>query len=536
MRKNRAKVEIEAEELMDVDGPNIDQVNIESPLANPAEDGNEERDIPRTPPPDNGTGVDALFRIQGSSVPPAEFDAGGDVQMTTPDAEVERAVTVTPQQVTVKEEPVDMDIDSVLSSTEMPRPEKRRRILLDAVVIPFDRTARAHADTDRQVRGGLERQALHDKFELLKNPKVKKPKNTPVLSLDTVMARLQADKIDLEPYPIDLEPEIRDVTVRRDFMTKEYGGNGQETYPKIAEKFWKKTGMRNFMYLNLNFNPRCPEIPGAPGLLFDADCPEDSDSDLPESDDEDEAGTVEDCKQKVMKGKVNDLDTDEKDKKTSDKDRTEILFARLGQSMWQYQGQYILNPVNNLTVDEWKQQPNNVRRTWAQQLSFKGWGRDIRAQIALQRELGRKPTKAEKKNALKDVDNKFLTVTPEEISTAFDRGEVIIVVSTMKCVGYNSDFQRALAEKMPLFVPPPRKAKKASSKSKPKPDVKPASIKREGASPSTSRSKKRTRKELEDHDDFEDDSDIVPESEDESESPREIYRPRGTRSRPIVLS
>ncbi|KAJ6473196.1 hypothetical protein C8R45DRAFT_835525 [Mycena sanguinolenta] len=220
------------------------------------------------------------------------------------------------------------------------------------------------------------------------------------------MARLQADKIDLEPYPIDLEPEIRDVTVRRDFMSKEYGGNSQETYPKIKDKFWKKTGMRYFMYLNLNFNPRCPEIPGAPGLLFDAGLPEDN------------------------------------KKITDDEDRTEILFARLGQSMWQYQGQYVLNPVNALTVDEWKQQPNNVRRTWSQQLSIKRWGRDIRAEISLRRELGRKPTKAERKNALKDTENKFLTVTPEEISTAFDRKEVVIVVSTMKCVGYNSDFQR----------------------------------------------------------------------------------------------
>ncbi|KAJ7196878.1 hypothetical protein B0H12DRAFT_1167744 [Mycena haematopus] len=496
----------EAEELMDIEGSNIDRGNLELPSANPVEEVDGECHV--TPSQDNGAGVDAFCRdIQRASTPPSDLDASGDVHMTIPDAEgclslenahlnivlaAERAVTAAPRQIIVKDEPIDMDIDSLLASADTPRPEKRRRIFMEAVVVPFDRSSRAHANADRQVRADMEHQALHDKFELLKNvfsfpfflfscmlipyislqPKVKKPKDVPVLSLDTVMARLSAHGISLEPYPIDLEPEIRDVTVRRDFMSQEYGGNAQRTYPKIRKEFWEKTGMN-------------------------------SDIDLAESDDEDEAKGAKNSQNKKNKRQ------------------------RIRTHMWQYQGQYVLAPAESLTVNEWKQQPLNVRRTWAQQLAIKRWGRWIRAEITLRRELGRRPTRAEKKTALMDSDNKFLAVTPEEISKAFDRGEAVIVVSTMKCVGYKADFQRVLAEKMPHF--------KARSNPKPKPaPLKPSSTKRSVAS--APRGKKRARQELEDHDDFEDDSDVVPESEDEDEGPQEIvYRSRGTRSRPIVL-
>ncbi|KAJ7210637.1 hypothetical protein B0H12DRAFT_409650 [Mycena haematopus] len=425
-----------------------------------------------------------------------------------------------------------MGIDSLLASADTPRPEKRRRILMDAVVVPFDHLARVHANADRQVRADMEHQALHDKFELLKNPKVKKSKDAPVLSLDTVMARLSAHGINLEPYPIDLEPEIRDVTVRRDFMSQEYGGNRQDTRPPIGEDFWMKTGLRNFMYLNLDFNPRCPEIPGAPGLLFNVACPGDSDIDLSKLDDKDDTKRAKKCKPNKKNEKAKE------DKKTRDEDKTEILFARLDTHMWQYQGQYVTASAKDLTIEEWKRQPLKVRRTWVRKLSLKKWGRPIRAEVALRRELGRRPTRAEKTTALKDKKNKFLAVTPEDISKAFNRGEVVIKVSTMKCVGYNADFQRVLAEKMPLFIPDPSKGKNTGSNSKPEPAVKPSSAKH--GVPSVSRGKKRARQELENHDDFEDDfendSDVVPESEDEDEGPQEtVYRSRGTRSRPIVL-
>ncbi|KAJ7367521.1 hypothetical protein DFH08DRAFT_814 [Mycena albidolilacea] len=522
---------------MDIDDPSIIQIKLEPSV----EEMSGDCSVAATPLSDDGAGMDAFIPDSETASTPLSDGAGRDVQMTASDAEdrvspaatprTNRAQTAAPRQVTVKDEPVEMDIDSVLNSTETARPEKRRRMYMDYVFAPFDQVARAQTDNERR--------ALDEKMEQLRNPKVKKAKDAPVLSLDTVRARLREAGISYELYPIDLEPDIRDVTVRRDFMTQEYGGNSQETYPKIAERFWKRTHFRNFMYLNLNFNPQCPEIPGAPGLLFDATCPGDSDIDLSESEDELKATKSNKGKKKVKKVKeVKDVDVDEdededKDNKMANTGR--ILFARLDRGVRQYQGQYVLEPANDLTIEEWKQQPSKVRQTWAQKLAVKRWGRWIRADITLRRQLGRQPTKAEKKAALKDKDNNFLTVTPKEISKAFDLGQVVIVVSTMKCVGYKADFQRVLAQKMPHFVPKPRnsnQSKKGGSKSKTKAAGKASPTKR-GVAP-TSQSRKRKREEPES--DFEEDSDGDHESEDEDYSDEEnIYRHRGTRSRPIVV-
>ncbi|KAF7331040.1 hypothetical protein MVEN_02444300 [Mycena venus] len=482
-----------ADEVMDIDGP-IVNLDLEPSVDGFEGAGGDSHDA-ETPSRDDGDPfVPDLARAhRTTTTPPSDVDAGRDTQFPAADLEdraspeaapvgevdpVEKTATTSTPSIVVKDEPVEMDIDSVLASTEPARPEKRRRVLMNAdIVVPFVPWARANADAERQ--------AFYQKIEeKLRNPAVKKPKNAPVLSLNTVMDRLRAHGIDPEPYPIDLDPGIRYVTVTREFMSKHYGGNPQETYPKIAPEFFEKTHLKNFMYLNLNFNPRCPEIPGAPGLLFDAWCPGDSDIDLKAA-------------EKPKKGKK------KKGKKAKGK-------------------------------EEWKQQPSNVRQTWAHQLSIKRWGRWIRADITLRRELGRKPTTAEKTDALKDYDNKFLTVSPEEISNAFDHGEVVIVVNMLKCVGYKADLQRDIAREMPLFVPEPRKkAKKAAANAKPA--TKAAPNKRSVASPS--KGQKRKREELESHgdEDYDADDDDL-ESEEEDEGPQDfVYRHQGTRSRPIVL-
>jgi hypothetical protein len=105
----------------------------------------------------------------------------------------------------------------------------------------------------------------------------------------------------------------------------------------------------------------------------------------------------------------------------------------------------------------------------------------------------------------------------------------------MKCVGYNADFQRVLAEKMPLFVPKPQ-PKKNGATSKPKRARKTSPTKRGAASVSLGQKRKRQEESDDDSEDSEEDSDDVSESEDEDWGPKEkVYQHRGTRSRPIVL-
>lgn len=115
--------------------------------------------------------MDAFIPDSETASTPLSDGAGRDVQMTAPNTEdrvspaatprTNRAKTAAPRQVTVKDEPVEMDIDSVLNSTETARPEKRRRMYMDYVFAPFDQVARAQTDNERR--------ALDEKMEQLRN-------------------------------------------------------------------------------------------------------------------------------------------------------------------------------------------------------------------------------------------------------------------------------------------------------------------------------------------------------------------------------
>jgi len=51
-------------------------------------------------------------------------------------------------------------------------------------------------------------------------------------------------------------------------MSKTFGGSEQGIFPPIGKKFLDLHGMDDFMYLNPDFQPEGPQVPGAPGLYF----------------------------------------------------------------------------------------------------------------------------------------------------------------------------------------------------------------------------------------------------------------------------
>jgi hypothetical protein len=140
--------------------------------------------------------------------------------------------------------------------------------------------------------------------------------------------------------------------------------------------------------------------------------------------------------------------------------------------------------------------------------------------------------------------NDFMGVTPDEISSGFDRGEVvsnpralfmsfhdlrgsqIIVVQTLKCVGYNTQLQRDLATNFPLFVPPPKKPRKTKAGPKGKGKAKKTAPAKRGGARGIKRKREEPESEVED-------SDVAPESEEEEDDREVVYRPRATRSRAI---
>ena len=99
-------------------------------------------------------------------------------------------------------------------------------------------------------------------------------------------------------------------------------------------------------------------------------------------------------------------------------------------------------------------------------LTVKDWGAEICARIRGRKELGREPTPEEVKG-LRDNDRHKLT-TPQEVMAALDAGTEVrrfnvvfvrsltitiqrLAVWTLKCVGYENDFQLQLTEKFPLW-------------------------------------------------------------------------------------
>lgn len=144
-----------------------------------------------------------------------------------------------------------------------------------------------------------------------------KKKEGVAFSLDTIRDRLLTIGLDL--FPIPLDRSIRDVDITRQFLSQEYGGNTQDTFPRIRKEKFQEHGLDDFMCFNLDLNPCAPTTPGAPGLFFTL---------------RRRAGEPWPKIQRVM--------------------------CRLSSSKWLYQGQYKMAPSESLTKEEWAQESQKV--------------------------------------------------------------------------------------------------------------------------------------------------------------------------------
>ncbi|KAG5639141.1 hypothetical protein H0H81_006400 [Sphagnurus paluster] len=390
-------------------------------------------------------------------------------------------------------DPTSPEVQSSSSTDAVPvanedhsKQPKRRRFLMEAVEVPTIEAVLGRAIAKKDAI-----EVLNEKMEKLKNPNVKK-KEGRGLSMDTVRDRLLTVGLDL--YPIPLDKAIQDVTVTRKFLSAQYGGNTQATFPDIRKELLEEHGLDDFMYPNLDFNPHAPEMPGAPGLFFAA------------------IGRPADDWPQINR-----------------------VITRISSGIWQYQGQYKMTPVESLTKEEWAAQKYKVRLTWANEINEKGWGKVTRARIHLRKTLGRQFTREEFEEAM-NSDNEYKEITPDEIGQAFIRGEETIAVWTMKCVDYDVDFQRNLAEKFPTWVPPPPKPKgvKNTGVGRKKAGRKIVKSKKSAKAKTGQKRKRVAVEELDSESDastHNDDSHL-----EDDEAPKEsVYKPRGTRSRPIVL-
>ncbi|KAK0455713.1 uncharacterized protein EV420DRAFT_1765366 [Desarmillaria tabescens] len=271
-------------------------------------------------------------------------------------------------------------------------PRKRRRVVKVEVVVPTLRSV-----LDKFPPGIGEDDDDNQAIQILVNPDIKKNKNLE-LTLDTVQNRIRG----LRVYNVDLDPEIRDVTVDRRFMSQVLG----REHPRNLSEYRLKNSSTYTTWMTS----------WAPGLFFSS-------------------------------------------RNKSEWPKTQRVFSRIDSGKWQYMGQYSMERAAPLTVEEWEKQENIVVSTWAHKISKAGYGTRCRAIVHLRHQLGRKPAKAEIDQALQG-GNRYKNVTKEQMAHALRQGWLLLTVWKMKCVGYDVGFQRELVERSADWVlPPPKPAK-----------------------------------------------------------------------------
>lgn len=217
--------------------------------------------------------------------------------------------------------------------------------------------------------------------------------------------------------PQDVESRmVMDQTIRREFLSQTYGGNGQELFSSPKAEKVAEHGHRLFLCPQVSIHPWAPQMPGFPGLVFD--CP-------PKTWDEPWIG-----------------------------EDSFICIAGLQPGKWVYTGHCKWKGHGWLTKEEWGSLSHSVKRDWISYIFAKPWGIPIRMSIRLRRKLGRDPYREEVDRATKRFEkalkekreSRLNDVTPEEVMRAFDTGKEAIRISGLNCEHYGKGSKIANGE------------------------------------------------------------------------------------------
>ncbi|KAI0688367.1 hypothetical protein C8T65DRAFT_589581 [Cerioporus squamosus] len=255
----------------------------------------------------------------------------------------------------------------------------------------------------------------------MRNPDVKVKKEM-LLNDEYLLDALTWEGIN-NRYPIPVPPDIAELPFPRAYIHNLYGGGHQVTFPRPNKDFVEWHGLRDWAFLTLEWNPHAPTRPGVSGLFFEG------------------ARHAED-------------------------DMTDVLrtFVRVRSGKWVYMGQYRFRPGKSLTAESWKQQSEVVRHTWAQgYIRYSGPGSSLCIRVWLRKQRGSdyKITQEDYEAAEPKMKEIKASITEDDINGAFDRGEEVMGVYTMTCVGYDEGFIRLLAQNAHRWDPPAPKKKQA---------------------------------------------------------------------------
>lgn len=112
-----------------------------------------------------------------------------------------------------------------------------------------------------------------------------------------------------------------------------------------------------------------------------------------------------------------------------------------------YCGVYQFVKVDPISRDEWLAQSSRVKDNWVDHAIRTNTGEQTRARVFLRRELGREPTEKEVDAIKKDKSLKG-RVTTAQIMADLNSGIEQLVVWGMKCIDYDYDFEKHLADNL----------------------------------------------------------------------------------------
>ncbi|KAI0915525.1 hypothetical protein AcV5_003722 [Taiwanofungus camphoratus] len=254
-------------------------------------------------------------------------------------------------------------------------------------------------------------------FSRLGNPAAKIKKDSQ-FDYKFVTDRLRT--VGLAGLPIVLDDTTLRFTFSRYYISNLYGGSFVSTFPAISEEKYSTHGINDFMMLPVNNHPHAPLNPGDPGLYFS---PLSDYWHWPE---------------------------------------IQRVFVMIRPGEWLHVGFYKMYPSEPLTALEWGKQERSVRKAWSEQILEMDWGVAIRVRVYWRQSHEGEPTEEEMEEMCSDrnfYQSIKSNLTWEDISNAYATGQEQLGVWCMKCVGYDTEFQRFLVENVRSYVPPSRKKK-----------------------------------------------------------------------------
>ncbi|KDQ52034.1 hypothetical protein JAAARDRAFT_493461 [Jaapia argillacea MUCL 33604] len=273
-----------------------------------------------------------------------------------------------------------------------PPPSKRRKTVLDSVFItslPPHQIRRCRSQsgigaTSSEIRSPKMDVKAEEIDEATAKAKLEFLENTLAdvpwrrLPRRMVYARLQTIKF--HTHTINYDESKLHVAVSPDkYLSKVFGGNFQSRRPSLGPKFIHPYD--EFMFLHPGtLNPEVPKRPGLPGIFLGM-------GDL------EKINPSVECR----------------------------VIVRLRKNMWLYVGQYKPQSLTPLSVEEWMSLSDLVKRRWVKCIVKEIWAEPIRVQL---------------RHNLQTND-----LTNEDIDRAFTNGDLQLSAWSMKCVGYDQDFQ-----------------------------------------------------------------------------------------------